>query len=167
MTMRRKLVIAALSLPMLTAARSALAHGDQKHAKKPNVAMNEQKPWGIAGAPKNVQRVIEVKLLDTMRFVPDSITLTQGETVRFALKNDGKIMHEMVIGTKKTLQEHAALMLKNPGMEHEESYMAHVAPGKRGEIVWTFNRAGEFMFACLIAGHYQAGMVGKIKVRAM
>jgi uncharacterized cupredoxin-like copper-binding protein len=73
----------------------------------------------------------------------------------------------MVIGTKKTLDEHAALMLKNPGMEHEESYMAHVAPGKRGEIVWTFNRAGEFMFACLIPGHYQAGMVGKIKVTAM
>jgi len=42
--------------------------------------------------------------------------------------------------------------------------MAHVAPGKTGEIVWTFNRAGEFDFACLIPGHYDAGMVGKIKV---
>ena len=42
--------------------------------------------------------------------------------------------------------------------------MAHVPPGKTGEIVWTFNRAGEFEFACLIAGHYQGGMVGTIKV---
>nr|WP_310384373.1 hypothetical protein [Roseateles sp.] len=32
--------------------------------------------------------------------------------------------------------------------------------------VWTFNRAGDFDFACPIAGHYQAGMVGKIKVIA-
>jgi uncharacterized cupredoxin-like copper-binding protein len=39
-----------------------------------------------------------------------------------------------------------------------------VAPGKTGEIVWTFNRAGQFDFACLIAGHYQAGMIGKITV---
>ena len=39
-------------------------------------------------------------------------------------------------------------------------------PGKTGEIVWTFNRPGDFDFACLIAGHYQAGMVGKIKVAA-
>ena len=34
------------------------------------------------------------------------------------------------------------------------------------EIVWTFNRAGEFDFACLIAGHFQAGMVGKVMVTA-
>ena len=46
-------------------------------------------------------------------------------------------------------------------MEHDEPYMAHVAPGKTGEIVWSFNRAGEFDFACLIPGHYQAGMVGR------
>lgn len=42
--------------------------------------------------------------------------------------------------------------------------MAHVAPGKTGEIVWNFNRAGDFDFACLITGPYQAGMVGQIKV---
>ena len=72
----------------------------------------------------------------------------------------------MVIGTKTDLQEHAALMLKFPNMEHEEPYMAHVAPGKTGEIIWKFNKAGDFDFACLVAGHYQAGMVGKIKVVA-
>lgn len=43
--------------------------------------------------------------------------------------------------------------------------MVHVPPGWTGEILWTFNRAGEFGFACLIAGHYQAGMVGKVSVR--
>lgn len=42
--------------------------------------------------------------------------------------------------------------------------MAHVAPGRTGEIVWHFNRAGEFDFACLIPGHHEAGMVGRIKV---
>jgi uncharacterized cupredoxin-like copper-binding protein len=41
-----------------------------------------------------------------------------------------------------------------------------VNAGKTGGLIWTFNRAGEFDFACLIPGHYQAGMVGKISVAA-
>jgi uncharacterized cupredoxin-like copper-binding protein len=41
-----------------------------------------------------------------------------------------------------------------------------VPPGKTGELVWTFNKPGNFDFACLIAGHYQAGMIGKITVAA-
>ncbi len=105
-------------------------------------------------------------MLDTMRFVPDRIDVRIGETIRLVHRNGGKLMHEFVIGTKKELDEHAALMLKFPDMEHDEPYMAHVPPGKTGEIVWTFNRAGEFDFGCLIAGHYQAGMVGKIRVLA-
>jgi len=56
-------------------------------------------------------------------------------------------------------------MRKHPNMEHDEPYMAHVSPGKKGQIVWTFNRAGEFEFACLIPGHFEAGMIGRIVVR--
>jgi uncharacterized cupredoxin-like copper-binding protein len=70
------------------------------------------------------------------------------------------------VATKTENDKHAELMVKFPTMEHDEPYMAHVGPGKTGEIVWTFNRPGDFDFACLIAGHYQAGMVGKIKVAA-
>jgi uncharacterized cupredoxin-like copper-binding protein len=88
----------------------------------------------------------------------------QGETVRFVHRNTGRVMHEFVLGTRSELDAHAALMRKYPGMEHDEPYMAHVAPGKTGEVVWTFNRAGDFDFACLIPGHYEAGMVGKITV---
>ena len=51
-------------------------------------------------------------------------------------------------------------------LAHDEPCMAHVAPGKTGAIVLTFNRAGEFGFACLIADHYQAGMVGRVIVAA-
>jgi len=86
--------------------------------------------------------------------------------LKLVLKNNGKQLHEFVIGSKKELEEHAALMMKFPNMEHDEPYMAHVPPGKTGEIIWTFNKPGTFDFACLIAGHYQAGMVGKIIVAA-
>ena len=103
---------------------------------------------------------------DAMRFSPDRIEVRQGETVKFRIRNSGRMLHEMVIGTPAELREHAALMLKFPNMEHDEPYMAHVPQGKTGEMVWHFNRAGDFDFACLVAGHFQAGMVGKITVRA-
>ena len=144
----------------------ALGHEGKHDKKKDAVIKKEQKEWGIAGEAKDVKRTITLAMSDTMRFTPDKIEVKQGETVRISLKNTGKILHEMVIGTKKELEEHAALMVKFPTMEHDEPYMAHIPPGKTGEIIWTFNRVGDFDFACLIAGHYQAGMVGKIKVAA-
>ena len=144
-------------------ATHAIAHGDAHKASSAPV-VKEQKPWGIAADPRPGLRTIPVSMNDQMRFVPDRITVDEGETVRLVVKNDGRLMHELVIGTKKELDAHAALMKKFPGMEHDEPYMVHVAPGKTGEIVWTFNRAGEFDFACLIAGHYEAGMTGKIRV---
>lgn len=144
---------------------ATLAHGDD-HAKKPAMVKKEQKEWGIAGDAKAVRQTINLSMSDTMRFTPDKIEVKQGDTIKLVLKNTGTQMHELVIGTKKELDEHAALMVKFPKMEHEEPYMAHVAPGKTGEIVWTFNKPGDFDFACLIAGHYQAGMRGTVKVVA-
>lgn len=140
------------------------AHGNEDHSKKAGPVKKEQKPWGIAGDEKDIKRTVAVSMGDNMRFTPGNIEVKQGETIRFNVRNDGKIMHEFVIGTKKDLDEHAAQMIKFPTMEHDEPYMAHVAAGKTGSIVWNFNRPGDFDFACLIAGHYQAGMVGKIKV---
>ncbi len=137
------------------------AHGDEKH---PGKTIKEQKDWGIAGDAKAAKRTVEIRMLDTMRFAPDRVAVKRGETVRFVVHNDGKQLHEFVIGTRKENDDHAALMLRFPNMEHSEPYMAHVPPGKQGEIVWTFNRPGEFFFACLMAGHYQAGMVGTINV---
>ncbi len=160
-----KFLVLAVS-SFLVAAAPAQAHGDAHSKTAATAVRKEQKPWGIAGDAKAARRTIEVRMLDTMRFVPDRIAVRQGETVKFVVKNAGKVMHEFVIGTRKELDEHAALMVKFPGMEHDEPYMAHVAPGKTGVLVWNFNRAGEFDFACLIAGHYQAGMVGKIVVAA-
>lgn len=155
---------ALLAATLLSVSLGAVAHGNEDHGKKPTAVKKEQKPWGIAGDAKNATRTIEITMTDNMRFTPDRIELRRGETVRFVVKNSGQMMHEMVIGTKKELDEHAALMAKFPNMEHDEPYMTHVGPGKTGELVWTFNRPGDFDFACLIAGHYQAGMVGKINV---
>ena len=153
------LLVAALAGPVLTAS----AHGDAGKVKVGPV-VKEQKPWGIAGDAKAVQRTIKFTMTDDMRFSPDRIAVRQGDTIRFVLANHGKQMHEFVLGTKADLDEHAVLMRKFPNMEHDEPYMAHVQAGKTAAVIWTFNRPGEFDFACLIAGHYDAGMVGKVTV---
>ena len=162
--MKRLSAIAALSLLVVSAVVSA--HGGATHGKAAAAVVKEQKPWGIAGDTADAVRTIDVGMSDAMRFTPALIRVHPGETLRFRLKNDGAVMHEMVIGTADTLAEHAALMKRFPNMVHDEPYMAHVAPGAQGEIVWTFNRAGDFDFACLIPGHFDAGMIGRIEVRA-
>jgi uncharacterized cupredoxin-like copper-binding protein len=154
-----------LTCVILAASTGTWAHGNAEHqAAMPMHAQKEQKDWGIAGEAKAVTRTITLNMRDNMRFTPDHLEVKEGETVRLRVKNSGQLMHELVLGTPKELEAHSAMMLKNPGMEHDEPYMTHVAPDKRGEIVWTFNRAGEFEFACLIGGHYQAGMKGTIRV---
>lgn len=159
--------IATLSAAVFSvAAAPAFAHGDAAHTPSTASASREQKPWGIAGDAGSVTRTVTLSMTDNMRFTPDKLSFKQGETVRFVIRNQGKLLHELVIGTKAELDAHAAMMMKFPGMEHDEPYMAHVPAGKSGSLVWTFNRAGDFDFACLIAGHYQAGMVGRISVAA-
>ena len=161
-----KLIKTLLLAAALATSWLALAHTDKPHDKKAGPVKTEQKDWGIAGNAKAGMRTVEFRMTDNMRFTPDKIEVKQGETVKLIIKNSGAVMHEFVLGTKKELEEHAALMLKFPNMEHDEPYMAHVPAGKTAEIIWTFNRPGNFDFACLIAGHYQAGMVGKITVSA-
>jgi len=162
--MRYPLIQLAVAAAVLVAPMAVLAHEADKHSAAAGPVRKEQKPWGIAGDAKAVRRTIAITMSDDMRFSPSRLEVREGETVKFVVGNAGKLMHEIVIGTRKELDEHAALMVKFPGMEHDEPYMAHVAPAKKGELVWNFNRPGTFDYACLIAGHYQAGMVGKIIV---
>ena len=149
---------------LLMGASATFAHGDADHGKVSAPAVKEQKIWGIAGDAQAVQRTITLRMTDDMRFTPDHLTIKQDETLRLRVENQGQILHEVVLGTPSTLEEHAQMMVKFPTMEHDEPYMAHVAPGKTGDLLWQFNRAGNFDFACLIAGHFQAGMRGTITV---
>jgi len=166
MTSRRHFIAAGIASGLLGFTSLARAHGDAAHtgkAKTPDAA--EQQAWGIAGAPGKAHRTIRIEMSDDMRFTPDRIAVRLGETIRFEHHNTGAVLHEMVIGTPETLAEHAALMMRFPDMVHDEPWMAHVPSGEKAEMTWTFNRAGDFEFACLMPGHYQAGMKGTLIVR--
>jgi len=143
---------------------AALAHTGHKEEGKPRAISKEEHAWGREGDPKRAVRAIEIDMNDTMRFTPSEVKVKRGDTVKFVVRNSGKVMHEMVLGTEQELRRHAELMRKHPGMEHDEPYMAHVQPGKRETIAWTFTKAGTFMYGCLIPGHWEAGMKGAIVV---
>lgn len=155
---------AMLSLILLLGAAAAYAHGDTSHSKANAPLSTEEHTFGKQGDPKKAIRTITVDMTDNMRFTPGDITVKQGETVRFVVVNQGRIMHEMVIGTMEELKAHGEMMRKHPGMEHDEPYMSHVSPGKKADLVWQFTQPGEFYYACLIPGHSEAGMIGKITV---
>lgn len=153
----------ALSLSGVTPA--TLAHGDAHRDKDKDAALlTEEKAFGSQSDPKHVTRTVHIVMNDTMRYTPAAIKVRQGDTVRFIVKNDGKLPHEMVLGTMTELKEHGELMKKYPEMEHDEPHMAHVKPGTSEEMVWHFTKPGNFHFGCLEPGHFEAGMIGKIIV---
>ncbi len=164
----RQAAFLAAALPWLCAS-PAFAHGPEPHAGHSQHQRHQseaapQQAWGIAGETRAAKRTITLRMTDDMRFAPSHFSVRLGETVRLRVENQGRLMHEIVLGTPQTLAEHAELMRRHPGMEHGEPHMAHVSEGKVGELVWRFNRAGSFAFACLIPGHFQAGMQGSFTV---
>lgn len=150
-------------------ALGAYAHGeDHAGAKtKYDYAKAEETAFGKAADPAKAKRTVRVEMADTMKFSPSEITVKRGESIRFIATNKGQVPHEMVLGTRKELEEHAEAMRRNASMDHHDGApnMVHVAPGGRGEIGWQFTRAGEFHFGCLVPGHFEAGMVGKVRVK--
>jgi uncharacterized cupredoxin-like copper-binding protein len=153
---------AALGAPI---AASSHGSGEPPAARKFDPARVEPTAFGQEGDPAKVVRTIRVVMSDNMRFAPAALSVRRGETVRLTIVNKGKVLHELVLGTPEDLASHAELMKKFPGMEHDAPNMAHVKPGTAGEIVWQFTQSGRFEFACLIPGHFEAGMVGTVTVR--
>lgn len=125
---------------------------------------NDDDAIGILGQAAKVTRAIQVDMADNMRFTPASMAIKQGETIRFLVRNSGKLSHEFVLGSEIALKKHYDMMKKVPKMEHAEPNMVTVAPGQTGEVIWQFTTAGRVDFACLHPGHYEAGMKGLIKV---
>jgi uncharacterized cupredoxin-like copper-binding protein len=156
--------VAALALALAPVA--ARAHGPAGHGARHAEGSYKvvQTDFGIAGLRKQVRRTIIIDLGDDMRFTPERVHVVRGDTIRFVLRNKGRMRHEWVLGTGAELKAHAEMMRRHPDMSHDELHMVHLEPGQHDELVWTFNRAGRFAFACLIAGHHEAGMVGTVVV---
>lgn len=143
-----------------------LDHQHQEMAQHAAPPASPDQSFGTAGDPAKATRNVEIDMLDSMRFFPSNIQVKQGETVRFVVSNKGKVLHEIVLGTKQSLAEHGQHMKEHPNMAHQGAYMANVAPGKSTDVVWKFTKTGTVYFGCLVPGHYEAGMTGTITVSA-
>lgn len=148
------LVALALSGAAFAAGNHAGGHGHN----------DEETAIGKPGVAGRVNRTITVDMNDNMRYTPASVQAKQGETIRFVVRNKGQIKHELSLGTQQELLDHLEQMKKYPDMEHDEPSKITLAPGKQGEIIWQFTKTGTVNFACLMPGHYEAGMRGAVKV---
>lgn len=174
--MYKHAVLAALAALMSATAIPALAAGG--HGKMPEI--------GEPGDASAVTRTIEVVMYDNY-YEPEEITVKEGETVRFIVKNAGDFVHEFSIATAAMVAEHAPEMemmvehgiLEPDRINHDlakkmQDSMGHgmhdaantvlLEPGDSDEIVWTFPAHVELEFACSIPGHYESGMVGEFSL---
>lgn len=152
------------------------------------IASPGQSNAGRPGDITTIDRTIEVKIGD-MFFLPGSVEVKAGETVRFLLKNDGALLHEFNLGSPESHVAHQKEMaamfqsgalsssgahdmeamghmsgMKMVGMEHGDANSVLVEPGATAELVWQFSKANNLEFACNVPGHYQSGMLGKVNV---
>ncbi|MDX1607358.1 MAG: cupredoxin domain-containing protein [Candidatus Competibacterales bacterium] len=130
-----------------------------------------------------VDRTIEITA-ESMGFHPSTIRVSQGETVRFEIRNTGDLVHEFNIGTPAQHRTHRKEMRHlmedgvltatsfdpekhhgDDGMVHEHANSVLLEPGETRTLTWTFEQPGQVDFACNVPGHYQAGMRGEIEPR--
>ena len=140
---------------------------------------------GEKGKLSEVDRVIEVKMYDNF-YKPNEIKIKKGETIKFKVYNFGELVHEFNIATKKMhlkhqpemtkLVEHEILLAdkidkkkmkemakKDHSMSHSHANSVLLEPNEEGEIIWKFNTEAKLEAACNIPGHYETGMIAKIK----
>ncbi|MFB9264059.1 cupredoxin domain-containing protein [Bradyrhizobium erythrophlei] len=147
-------IAAALAALSITAAPSL---GHEKHGQESFSA-------GEPGDPKKPSRTVEV-LLNEMDFTPARIEVARGEQIRFVLRNAGAADHEFLLATNEENLKHLEVMKKHPHMEHDDPNGVRLTPKKSAEILWKFTKAGTFEYSCLIPGHRDYGMIGRVTVK--
>lgn len=122
--------------------------------------------FGEPGDPADADRTVEIEANDSLKFDPDSVEVTAGETVTFVITNTGNLDHEFVLGDEAAQADMEAEMADmEGGMEmHHDPNAITLPAGETMELTWTFTTAGEVLFGCHVPGHYDAGMRGTVTV---
>lgn len=124
---------------------------------------------GEPGDPDKPVRAVTITMRESgdgrMIFEPSVITAKPGEQIRFEIKNAGASEHEFMLDTVEHNARHKEAMEKNPQMKHDDPNGKTLDPGQSAGLVWRFTKPGTFEYACLIPGHYEAGMHGSVLVK--
>ena len=176
---RLNLAAASIAATLIAASGGALADAGHGHGAA----------IGEPGKRAQASRTVTITVRDNL-YEPETVQVKKGETIRFVLKNTGELLHEFNIGTAAMHAEHQKEMMQMaehgmitatrinqqlmhmdhgkagmPAMKHDDPNAVLVEPGKTQELVWRFSRDAELEFACNLPGHYEAGMIGHIKVQ--
>ncbi|CAA9291858.1 MAG: hypothetical protein AVDCRST_MAG77-5222 [uncultured Chloroflexi bacterium] len=101
---------------------------------------------GSEAAPADAL-VFVVDGTDTMRFLPDPITVKAGQAVTIVFRNKGVIVHDYI----------------SSGSE-KNARLANVLGGREARGVFQASKPGTYQVLCQQPGHREAGMVGTIVV---
>ncbi len=96
------------------------------------------------------------------RFSPETIAIPVGTTVRFVVRNEDPIAHELIVGDHAVQERHEKGTEAHHGDRPGE---VSVAAGGTVETRYRFDRPGTVPFGCHLPGHWAYGMRGTIEVR--
>ena len=145
--MRRRLVAAVLALVgVVVVVQAAAASGNRA----------ERGPLGPG--------LVTVELrIEHSRFSPDRLEVVEGTTVRFVVRNDDPIGHEVIVGDEDVHARHErGNEPAHPTVPGEVS----VGALEVAETWFAFDEQGTVEFACHLPGHLAYGMRGAVEVVA-
>jgi len=152
----------------------------------PNILFaSSMKMIGVKGKLSEVNRTIEIKMYDNY-FEPSEIKIKKNQTIKFIVHNYGEFVHEFNIATKEMHLKHQPEMMKmveyeilladkidkkkmkeiskkDHSMSHSHANSVLLEPNKSGVIIWKFSTNSKLEAACNVPGHYESGMIAKIK----
>ena len=165
-------------LALVVAATLALAAcgGDDSEESQAATATNEAAAAADehadahehSGDAPEADVVVEVEMFEFgYRVEPTEVPV--GSTVRFDVRNVGKVEHEAVVGDEHVqdeAEEQMAQMAQSgtTGEHHHDVPSLTLAPGESDSLVVTFDEPGAVIIGCHIPGHWDAGMRADITV---
>ena len=112
-----------------------------------------------SGIDPESARTIEIAMQDN-KYVPATVSVEAGETVRFVFTNNGEVTHDAFIGDEAAQDDHEEEMNGEMGGEHGmgDTDALTVKSGETGELTHTFEADDEVLIGCHEPGHYEDGM---------
>jgi len=113
-----------------------------------------------AERPPRRDRTVELRIHHS-HFFPDHLSVPMGTHVRFVVRNDDPIDHELIVGDASVqLRHEKGTEAWHPPRPGEVS----VAARTLATTTFTFSTPGTTEFACHAPGHYAYGMRGEVSV---
>ncbi len=109
---------------------------------------------GFVAGTKARPRVIDITATDLLLFNPNVVSVQQGETITFRIRNTGQATHEFKVGPMQDVFDDLPTTPE----------VADITPGTTKTITYTFTGTGPYAFACHAPGHYENGMFGFVNV---